>query len=105
MPIKLTTTTYNRLEKIIDLGGYKIRQEKGTFNSGQCILEQKKLIVINRFLDLEGKIRAIIDMLPSLKLNLASIEKKDLDFLSTLQQELTSQNLFSHLTDSTTSNE
>lgn len=105
MPIKLTTTTYNRLEKLIQIGGYKIRLEKGTFNSGQCILEQKKLIIINRFLDVEGKIRAIVEMLPSLHLNIEELEKKELDFLSTLQHELTSQDLFSQLLNSSTTHE
>lgn len=100
MRIKLSTTVFNRLEKLIILGGYKVRFEKGKFNSGQCILEQRKLIVINRFLDVEGKIRAIVELLPSLSLDESEFTKKDTDFLKELHHQLTSKDLFSQLEDS-----
>ena len=76
-----------------------MRFEKGKFNSGQCILAQRKLIVINRFLDIEGKIRAIIELLPSLNLDESDFTKKDTDFLKDLHHQLTSQDLFSQLED------
>lgn len=100
MRIKLSTTVFNRLEKLIILGGYKVRLEKGKFNSGQCILEQRKLIVINRFLDVEGKIRAIVELLPSLILDDNEFTKNDKNFLKDLHYQLTSKDLFSQLEDS-----
>jgi|SRR5690554_3541955 len=69
MNIKYSTTTLKKIEDIFQEGKYKIRYEKGKFNSGHCILEDKKIVVINKFLDLEGKILALIEILPSLHID------------------------------------
>jgi hypothetical protein len=53
-------------EKIIEDAGYVVRYERGTFQSGYCILEQKKVIVLNKFLQIEGRINVLIDILPNL---------------------------------------
>lgn len=49
--------------------GYIIRYERGSFQSGFCILEEKKVVVLNKFLPLEGRINTMIDLLPQLKIN------------------------------------
>jgi hypothetical protein len=66
MSIKFNVATLNRIEKIIEDAGYVVRYERGTFQSGYCILEQKKVIVLNKFLQIEGRINVLIDILPSL---------------------------------------
>lgn len=66
MSIKLNVATLNRIEKIIEDAGYVVRYERGTFQSGYCILEQKKVIVLNKFLVVEGRINVLIDILPIL---------------------------------------
>jgi len=66
MSIKFNVATINRIEKIIEDAGYVVRYERGTFQSGYCILEQKKVIVLNKFLQIEGRINVLIDILPSL---------------------------------------
>ncbi len=66
MSIKLNVATLNRIEKIIEEAGYVVRYERGTFQSGYCILEQKKVIVLNKFLVVEGRINVLIDILPIL---------------------------------------
>ena len=43
---------------------YVIRYERGTFQSGYCILEQKKVVVLNKFLQMEGRINALLDIIP-----------------------------------------
>jgi len=45
---------------------YIIRYERGTFQSGYCILEQKKVVVLNKFLPVEGRINTLIDIIPQL---------------------------------------
>jgi hypothetical protein len=67
--MKYTQTTLGKIEKIIEEAGYLIRFERGTFQSGYCILEQKKVLVLNKFLQLEGRINTLIDLLPQLKIN------------------------------------
>lgn len=67
--MKYTQNTLNKIEKVITEVGYIVRYERGTFNSGYCILEQKKVIVLNKFLQLEGRINTVIDLIPQLGLN------------------------------------
>ncbi len=67
--MKYNATTLNKLEKILDEAEYIVRYERGNFQSGYCILEEKKVIVLNKFLNVEGRINTLIDLIPHLKLN------------------------------------
>ena len=46
--------------------GYTIRYEKGNFSSGYCIVEQKKIAIVNKFFDIEGRINSLSDITASL---------------------------------------
>lgn len=67
--MKYTQTTLDKIERILDEVEYIVRYERGNFQSGYCILEQKKVIVLNKFLQLEGRISTLIDIIPQLKIN------------------------------------
>lgn len=67
--MKYTQNTLDKIESIAEQNGYVIRFEKGTFQSGYCILQAKKVIVINKFFQIEGRINALIDLLPKLDIN------------------------------------
>jgi len=67
--LKYNQTTINKLEKILDEGGYIVRYERGSFQSGYCILEDKKVVVLNKFLNPEGRINALMDIIPVLSIN------------------------------------
>ncbi|MEY2587763.1 MAG: hypothetical protein RLY11_1612 [Bacteroidota bacterium] len=69
MKLKFTPSTLEKLEKIVDEAGYILRYERGTFQSGYCILESKKVVVLNKFLQIEGRINTLIDLIPSLEIN------------------------------------
>ncbi|MBC9933997.1 hypothetical protein [Chitinophaga qingshengii] len=69
MNIKITPNNLTKLEKIFEDAKYLLRFEKGSFTSGYCILEDKKVVVINKFLNLEGRINTLLDILSSLPLN------------------------------------
>lgn len=64
--MKYTQTTLDKLEAIPEQSGYVLRYERGTFQSGYCILEQKKVVVLNKFLQLEGRINTLVDLIPQL---------------------------------------
>ena len=64
--MKLNQTTLDKLEALLEESGYIVRYERGTFQSGYCILEEKKVIVLNKFLQTEGRINTLIDLLPIL---------------------------------------
>ncbi len=65
--MKYTQTTLDKIEKVIEEAGYIVRYERGSFQSGFCILEDRKVVVLNKFLQLEGRINTLIDLVPSLK--------------------------------------
>lgn len=64
--MKYTQGTLDKIEKILDEAEYVLRYERGTFQSGYCILEQRKVVVLNKFLQLEGRINTLIDIIPQL---------------------------------------
>jgi len=67
--LKYTQTTLDKLEAIPEQSGYILRYERGTFQSGYCILEQKKVVVLNKFLPTEGRINTLYDLIPQLDVN------------------------------------
>ena len=67
--MKYTQSTLDKLEAIPELSGYVLRYERGTFQSGYCILEEKKVVVLNKFLQTEGRINTLIDLIPQLDIN------------------------------------
>jgi hypothetical protein len=64
--MKYTQHTLDKLEELLAELHYVVRYERGTFQSGYCILEQKKVVVLNKFLQLEGRINTLIDIISKL---------------------------------------
>lgn len=77
--MKYNSTTLKKAENFLQEAGYVIRYEKGNFNSGYCILEDKNVVVINKYFQTEAKVGAIIDIITNLKVdqNLLSEASKD----------------------------
>ncbi len=67
--MKYTQHTLEKIEKVVSEADYVLRYERGTFQSGYCILEEKKVVVLNKFLQLEGRINTLIDLIPQLKID------------------------------------
>ena len=67
--MKYTQTTLDKLETVVEEAGYVLRYERGTFQSGYCILEERKVVVLNKFLQLEGRINTMVDLIPQLAIN------------------------------------
>ncbi len=67
--MKFTQHNLDRIERVIEEGGYVIRYERGTFQSGYCILQDRKVVVLNKFFQTEGRINTLIDLLPQLDIN------------------------------------
>ncbi len=67
--IKYTQTTLDKLEAIPEQCGYVLRYERGTFQSGFCILEAKKVVVLNKFLPTEGRINILMELIPQLSID------------------------------------
>lgn len=66
--MKYTQLALNNIEKILNEADYVVRYERGNFQSGYCILEDRKVVVLNKFLQTEGRINTLIDIIPTLKI-------------------------------------
>jgi hypothetical protein len=67
--LKYNHNTLTKLERILSEAGYIVRYERGSFQSGYCILEAKKVVVLNKFLSSEGRINTLMDIIPVLEIN------------------------------------
>ncbi|MFZ1562260.1 MAG: hypothetical protein WAT37_20135 [Saprospiraceae bacterium] len=60
---KHSKPTLQKIEQIFKELDYLVRYEKGTFNSGYCIVENTKIVVVNKFFDTEGRVNVLIEIL------------------------------------------
>jgi len=87
MAIKYTKNFLDKLENLFAASSYHLRYEKGNFKSGYCLLKDTKVVIINKYFPLEGKINALIDILTELDFDPKEFkEKVNQDFLSELRQ-------------------
>lgn len=64
--MKLTQTTLDKLEDILSESEFVVRYERGNFQSGWCLLESKRIVVLNKFLNLEARINTLLELIPQL---------------------------------------
>lgn len=68
MKLRFTPSTLEKIERVINESGYILRYERGTFQSGFCVLESRKVVVLNKFLQTEGRINTLIDLIGVLQI-------------------------------------
>jgi hypothetical protein len=71
--MKYTQNILDKIEKVAAESKYVIRYERGNFQSGYCILQEKRVVVLNKFLQTEGRINTLIDLLPQLDIHFDSL--------------------------------
>jgi len=81
MAFKYNAAFLKKVEEIFKEGGYTVRYEKGSFQNGFCILEKRRVVVINRFHETDARINSMIEIL-------GTIEDLDLTGLSSEAMEL-----------------
>jgi len=86
MSINITNNTLEKLEQLLTDLGYKVRYEKGNFKTGSCLVENSKMVVVNKFSNLESKIGALIDLIKTLEFEEALLTEKQKIFYHALQQ-------------------
>ncbi len=81
--------TRNNLKKLENLFGaieYTVRYEKGNFQSGYCMVENRKIVVINKFFDIEARINCLLEILSSLEVNPDELPEEILPFYQKLEK-------------------
>ena len=66
--LSYTQTNLSKLEDLLHALGLKVRYERGNFKSGTCVLQQENILVVNRFSDIEVKIKSMIQVIQTVDL-------------------------------------
>ncbi|MDX5338061.1 MAG: hypothetical protein LPK25_03465 [Cyclobacteriaceae bacterium] len=87
MAVKYTKHFLDKLENLFASSEYILRYEKGNFKSGYCVLKETKIVIVNKYFPLEGKINVLIDILGELNFDPKDFkEKANQDFLTEIRQ-------------------
>jgi len=70
------------LEAALVSTGHKIRYEKGSFVGGDCRVKENMIVVVNKFLPIEGKIATLAGVLR--KINPPSLSADVIKIIDTL---------------------
>ena len=84
--LPITQHSLEKLESLLKELGYRVRYEKGNFKTGACILQHNKIVVVNRFSNLEMKIGALVGMLRDMPLEESVLDEKQRQFLRSIKQ-------------------
>ena len=86
MNITFTNHTLEKVELLLKELGYKVRYEKGNFKTGSCLIENSKLVMVNKFSNLESKIISLIELLKNIDANDSKLSEKQKDFYYAIKQ-------------------
>ncbi len=90
--MRITKKFLKNIEEIYKKSGYTLVYDKGRFKGGYCLLEEKKMIVINRYYPLPSQADILIKLLGKLEINKEVLTPKEKEFLIQIKQNET--NLF-----------
>ena len=89
--MKYTRHNLKKLETLFSEIEYTIRYEKGNFNSGYCIVEDRKVAVINKFYDREGSMNVLLEILARMPVEEEQLEEASLKFYKQIKKFLSRQ--------------
>ncbi len=81
---KYTKPTLQKIESLFKELDYSVRYEKGTFNSGYCIVDSSKIVVINKFYDTDSRVGVLLDILETIVDDHSQLSDKSKQFLKNL---------------------
>lgn len=81
-----TKHSLNKLEDLISETEYTLRYEKGNFKSGYCLIKDSKMIIVNKYYALEGKISCLIEILKEIEIDPKKLSEKNRSLYQKLRQ-------------------
>lgn len=84
--LSMTSHSLEKLEGLLRDLGYRIRYERGNFRTGACVLQNDKVVVINKFYTLEAKIHALVELIRGLEVDTSKLNTKQMQFLASIRQ-------------------
>lgn len=87
MEIKYSRHFLNKIEDIFSESDYILRYEKGNFKSGYCVIKDTKVVVVNKFYSLEGKINCLLEIVKTIDFNTENLNPKNVKLYNELKTE------------------
>lgn len=84
--MKYTQSNLDKLQGILGESDYVVRYERGTFQSGWCLLQQKRVVVLNKFLNVEGRINTLMEIIPQLDIEYDRLTHESQKLYETLKK-------------------
>ena len=84
--IKLTQHSLDKLEELLKISGYTVRNERGNFKSGSCLIESDNVIVLNKFAPVEAKVAYLIEAIQHLIIDENLLDYKNKKFLQQIRE-------------------
>ncbi|WDF70111.1 hypothetical protein PQ465_06970 [Sphingobacterium oryzagri] len=84
--IAITQHNLGKLEELLAEVGYRVRYEKGSFRTGACILQHTKVIMVNKFSNLEVRIQSLIQLLREMEVDTSILDDKKKEFYKTIKK-------------------
>jgi len=78
--LNYTRTTLNKLTEVLNESGYIVRFEKGNFKSGYAIVKNRKIIIINKFFDIESRINTLLEIMDIIDIDSRILTSKSKSF-------------------------
>lgn len=63
MELKYSKHFQTKLEELISEAGFELLYGKGNFKSGYCFVKDSKVVVVNKYYSIEGKINCLVDII------------------------------------------
>ena len=82
--VSITQYNLDKIENLLLDLGYKVRYEKGNFKTGACVIQNTKMIIVNKFSNLEIKINSLILLLREFEVSKEDLDEKKWLFYKTL---------------------
>jgi len=86
MSVKYSKQYLHKLEDLMTETDFILRYEKGSFKSGYCILNSKKVAIVNKYFTHEGKINCLIDIFKSIEVDTEKLSAKNQSLYHELSQ-------------------
>lgn len=84
--IAFTQHNLGKLEDLLNDLGYKVRYEKGSFRTGACLLQNTKVIMVNKFSNLEVRIQSLLTLLREIEVDTTILDDKKKEFYKTIKK-------------------
>lgn len=84
--VSLNQSSLDKLELLFKELGYRVRYEKGSFKTGACVLQNAKVIVVNKFSTVDMKVQSLLQILQGIEVTEEQVPEKLHDFFQRTRQ-------------------